>query len=106
MVQLYTEPLNDEQLYAFNEVSRIWSSSEWDSFNTIVEKESGWDNTAQNPKSTAYGIGQFLDSTWDIVGCKKTSDPYEQIDCKIKYIEQRYGTPTKALEFHLVNNWY
>jgi hypothetical protein len=32
----------------------------WNSYNSLVMGESGWDNTAQNPSSTAYGIGQFL----------------------------------------------
>lgn len=30
----------------------------------IAVCESGFDSTAQNPYSSAYGIGQFLDGTW------------------------------------------
>ena len=33
----------------------------------IVRCESGFDPTAKNPKSTAYGLCQFLDSTWEYV---------------------------------------
>ena len=33
----------------------------------IIQCESGWDYTAQNPNSTAYGAGQFLDGTWNYV---------------------------------------
>lgn len=30
----------------------------------IVTHESGWNAEAKNPKSTAYGYGQFINSTW------------------------------------------
>jgi hypothetical protein len=33
----------------------------------IIECESGWDYTAQNPNSTAYGAGQFLNGTWSYI---------------------------------------
>ena len=33
----------------------------------IIECESGGDHTAQNPVSTAYGLCQFLDGTWNYV---------------------------------------
>lgn len=68
----------------------------WSSFNSLVMGESGWRSDAQNPTSTAYGIGQFLNSTWATVGGSKTSDPAKQIYYMLKYIQQRYGNPTKA----------
>ena len=94
------------QEYAKEKVTEKWSEYEWESFNSIVHKESRWDNTAQNPNSTAFGIGQFLNSTWATVGCIKTDEVKMQIDCTIKYIEARYKTPTRALEFHIYNGWY
>lgn len=62
--------------------------------------------TAQNPSSSAYGIFQFLDSTWGSVGGSKTSDPYKQSVYGLKYIKQRYGTPTGAWNFWNANGWY
>lgn len=73
---------------------------------TLGMKESGWNNNAQNPTSTAYGIGQFLNSTWAGVGIGKTSDPYTQVLAMAKYIKNRYGSPSAALSFHLSHNWY
>lgn len=73
---------------------------------TLGMKESGWRNTAQNPTSTAYGIGQFLNSTWAGVGMGKTSDPALQVEAMARYIKNRYGSPSRALAFHLSHNWY
>jgi membrane-bound lytic murein transglycosylase MltF len=92
--------------YALRRVVEEWSLDEWESFNKLVQKESSWNNEAQNPVSTAFGTMQFLDSTWKTVGCVKTIDQNKQIDCGIKYIKARYGSPQKALQFHLQNNHY
>ena len=75
-----------------------WTGSEWNALEQLWTAESQWNHLAQNPTSTAYGIPQFLDSTWATVGGTKTSDPKKQIQYGIKYIQQRpdYGVPSKA----------
>jgi hypothetical protein len=84
-----------------------WNSpSELAAWYQLGMKESGWNNNAQNPTSTAYGIGQFLNSTWGGVGIGKTSDPALQVEAMARYIKNRYGSPSKALSFHLSHNWY
>jgi hypothetical protein len=83
-----------------------WDPAQLQAWYNLGMKESGWRHTAQNPKSTAFGIGQFLDSTWKTVGGSKTSDPATQVALMAKYIKQRYGSPAAALAFHLRNNWY
>ena len=85
--------------------SRGWGQY-WGQFNELVRRESSWNPTAQNPTSTAYGLGQFLDSTWATVGGRKTSDPRLQLQYMMRYIAQRYGDPSAALGFHNRNNWY
>lgn len=82
------------------------SGAEWDALNNIVMAESGWNNEAQNPGSTAYGIFQFLDTTWASTGYSKTSDPATQISAGLKYIRQRYGDPVAAWAFHQANGYY
>jgi len=52
---------------------------------SIITKESGWNPEAKNPVSTAHGLGQFLDSTWNNVnkalgGNLDRNNPYDQID--------------------------
>jgi hypothetical protein len=71
-------------------------SNQWPAFNNLEMHEAGYDPHSQNPHSTAYGIGQFLDSTWATVGGTKTSDPYLQLQYMMKYIKQRYGDPNAA----------
>jgi len=100
------DTLPEYKHYAYRQIESKWGASEWVAFDNIVRKESNWVATAQNPTSTAFGTMQFLNSTWALVGCTRTVDQDKQIDCGIKYIEQRYGTPSKAIQFHLLNNYY
>ena len=96
----------DIKKYAQKRVYCEWDDSQWDSFNWIAITESEWNPTAQNPKSTAYGIGQFLNDTWGNYGYTKTDDPYVQIEAMIDYIQDRYTTPYNAKVFHLANGHY
>ena len=73
------------------------SEKEFQYLDQLVYLESKWDPEAQNPYSTAYGIGQFLDQTWETVGYEKTDDPYTQIDAMIDYVKKRYGSFEAAL---------
>lgn len=61
---------------------------------------------AQNGGSTAYGLGQFLNSTWKGTNIKKTSDGVKQISAMIIYCHNRYGGVAKALKAHYVKGWY
>lgn len=85
---------------------RGWTGSQWNALDRLVQSESGWRNTAQNPTSSAYGIGQFLDKTWPAYGYRKTSNPRVQIAAMLKYIGLRYGTPEKAWTFKQRRNYY
>jgi len=91
--------------YAEQRVNEVFGGH-WVEFNELIWRESKWKPEAQNPHSTAYGLGQFLNSTWKTVDCVKTSDPYKQIDCTIKYVKARYKHPTLALQYHNKYNWY
>jgi hypothetical protein len=60
--------------------------------------ESKWNYRADNKRSSAYGIPQLLKL--------KSNNPYTQIDAGLKYIAHRYGTPCKALAYHLKHGHY
>ncbi|WP_299951678.1 transglycosylase SLT domain-containing protein [uncultured Modestobacter sp.] len=81
-------------------------TSEFSCLESLWGKESGWNPDAQNPRSTAYGIPQFLDSTWAGTGIAKTSDGYRQIDAGLIYIDNRYGSPCGAWSHSQSTGWY
>jgi SLT domain-containing protein len=83
-----------------------WTGAEWDALYRIMMQESGFRNTAQNPTSTAYGMFQFLDSTWAGYGIPKTSDPTQQTIAGLRYIKGRYGNPMAAEAHEMAYNWY
>jgi hypothetical protein len=85
---------------AENKVMTTYKSKyEWNALFTLWDRESRWDYTADNPRSTAYGIPQMLNMDED-------TPMMRQIDLGLKYIQHRYGTPSKALAFHNRNGWY
>ena len=72
-----------------------WEGKEWRCALTLFAHESRWDNFAQNPTSTAFGIGQFLNQTWKGYG-PKTTDARLQVTYAMAYVADRYGTPCRA----------
>jgi hypothetical protein len=87
-------------------MSKVGSADQFSCLEKLWGKESGWNPDAQNPSSTAYGIPQFLDSTWAGTGIAKTSDGYRQIDAGLIYIDQRYGSPCGAWAHSQSTGWY
>lgn len=87
-------------------VLETFGSEHISAMDEIILRESGGNWLAQNRTSTAFGMFQFLDSTWKGYGCTKTINPLEQIECGIKYVKGRYGTPVNALAFWERNHYY
>lgn len=75
----------------------------------LIARESTWNPKAKNPKSTAHGYGQFLQSTRSNYEKKygiKYDTPVNQLILTLYYIRDRYGDPFKALQHHNQKNWY
>lgn len=85
-----------------------FAPSEWPALQNLLNGESGFRSDAKNPSSSAYGMFQFLDSTWSSVGGAKTKDPGLQSQYGLQYIKQRYGSPSKAWAFWQAQSphWY
>jgi hypothetical protein len=85
-----------------------WAASEFhDCLEPLWEKESGWDHTAENPSSGAYGIPQSLPgSKMASHGDDWRTNPATQIAWGIDYIKGRYGNPCGAWSHSQANNWY
>jgi len=82
------------------------SEQEYEALFELIMLESSWRPDAKNPKSSAYGLGQLLDQTWDLVGIEKSSNFKIQLIATHKYVMERYGSWQKALEFRKANGYY
>jgi hypothetical protein len=76
-----------------------WGASEFRALKKLWGKESAWDHTADNPKSTAFGIPQIL-------GMKPNTPAPEQIARGLEYIQHRYGKPSVAWAHWRKHGWY
>jgi resuscitation-promoting factor RpfB len=83
--------------------ARGWTGSQWDALYALWERESGWDNTATNASSGAYGIPQALPASKMYGG---TSNSMLQIMWGLGYIAQRYQTPEGAWAHEEQYGWY
>ncbi len=75
------------------------TKSEFRALSKLWGKESAWDHTADNPKSSAYGIPQLLKM-------KPETPAPEQIARGLAYIEHRYGKPSVAWAHWRKHGWY
>ena len=66
------------------------------------------DPFAKNPKSTAIGVGQLLDTTYRNLGMKHSKDEASQVVAMLAYIGRKYGSggPCAAYQFHLKHGYY
>lgn len=77
--------------------------------NWLVSKESGWNHKAQNPRSTASGLPQFINSTSRhyLGGAPaKKFGVWKQLDGMRKYVKERYGGWLGAQQFWKKHHWY
>ncbi|WP_165985401.1 lytic transglycosylase domain-containing protein [Streptomyces sp. YIM 98790] len=82
-------------------------SAQFTCFAEIVERESGWDHTATNPSSGAYGLVQALPaSKMASAGSDWRTNPETQIKWGLDYMNERYGSPCAAWDFWQANHWY
>jgi hypothetical protein len=69
---------------------------------SLVRSESRFDPEAKNPGSSAFGLFQFIRSTWKSLIPEVpygTVDPYWQAVGGFRYIKQAYRSPTRAWKF-------
>ena len=84
-----------------------WSGNEFGCLDSLYIHESGWDHTATNPSSGAYGIPQSLPADkMASAGADWRTNPQTQLQWGLSYIRDRYGSPCGAWGFWQANNWY
>jgi septal ring factor EnvC (AmiA/AmiB activator) len=74
----------------------------------IIMHESGGDPTADNPTSTAFGLGQLLLGNRILYLGRDyaTTDCGRQLWAFRAYVHDRYGTAARAKAFWQANGWY
>ena len=87
--------------------SIIGNATQFSCFSNIVTRESGWDVTATNPSSGAYGLVQALPgSKMASAGADWQTNPATQIRWGLSYMNSRYGSPCDAWAFWQVHQSY
>lgn len=80
---------------------RGWTGAEWDALERLVQNESGWrPNVSNTSGSGAYGLFQFMPMHFTPTGYLPhgtSSTVEQQIAAGLRYIQDRYGSPSKAL---------
>lgn len=76
--------------------------------NALYQRESGWEETARNPSSGAYGIPQALPP--GKMGAKALGAGWRAAKAQLKwgwrYVKERYGGYCAAWAFWQRNRWY
>ena len=84
-----------------------WGADEFACYDRIITQESRWRVSADNPRSTAYGIPQALPGKrMAAYGADWRTNPATQLAWGLNYVETRYGTPCKAWSYKRVHGWY
>ncbi len=84
-----------------------WDMGEFQCLVDLWNRESGWDESAYNSGSGAYGIPQALPGDKMAAnGDDWETNPATQIAWGLDYIEGRYGSPCGAWSHSESNGWY
>ncbi|MEU3374162.1 transglycosylase SLT domain-containing protein [Streptomyces sp. NPDC006711] len=86
---------------------KMMPAGQFQCFSKIVNHESGWNPSATNSSSGAYGLVQALPgSKMASAGADWKSNPATQIKWGLNYMNERYGSPCGAWNFWQQNSWY
>lgn len=84
-----------------------WGDGEVTCLIKLWERESNWNQFADNPSSDAYGIPQSLPGEkMASMGSDWKNNPATQIKWGLNYIKERYTTPCGAWAHSESVNWY
>lgn len=85
----------------------IPNAAQYKAFANIVKHESGWNVSATNASSGAYGLVQALPgSKMASAGSDWKTNAKTQIKWGLDYMNSRYGSPQAAWNFWQANGWY
>ncbi|AEW92492.1 MULTISPECIES: aggregation-promoting factor C-terminal-like domain-containing protein [Streptomycetaceae] len=87
--------------------AQIVPANQLASFNQIISHESGWNISATNASSGAYGLPQALPgSKMASAGSDWRTNPTTQIKWALDYMNSRYGSPNAAWAYWQTHHNY
>lgn len=104
---IISNPSDNVKLGQSLAAGRGWTGQEFYCLYQLWQKESGWNTTAGNTSSGAYGIPQALPgSKMGSAGADWLTNPATQINWGMGYIAGRYGAPCAAWATSQAQGWY
>lgn len=96
-------PVGEVKEYA----ASLVAADQFGCLDALFQRESGWNPTAKNKSSSAYGIPQALPgSKMASAGADWQTNPLTQVRWGVSYINARYGSPCGAWEHSESHGWY
>jgi hypothetical protein len=92
----------------YKELAReLLSEKDFKCFSILMIKESNWKDK-KNPTSSASGVGQLLDSSYENLGMKRSKSAVAQTVAALAYIGRKYGSggPCAAWAKWQKDKWY
>lgn len=107
------QPLQIERTKVLSQIDakdfarELLTRTDYKCFTALIGKESAWRNVA-NKHSSAKGVGQLLDTTYQNIGMKHSNEPTAQVVASLAYIGRKYGSggPCAAWSHFKKHNWY
>jgi hypothetical protein len=84
-----------------------WTGAEWTALNNVEMREAGYNLTATNPSSGAYGMAQFINgpSEYYTYGGNPNTAAGQAV-AMVNYDKSRYGDPEAAWAHEVAFGWY
>jgi phage-related protein len=96
-----------QAMFASMAAAKGWTGAELTALLEVESREAGFNMTAQNPSSGAYGLAQFINGASEYAQYGGNSTTASgQITGMLNYISQRYGDPIAAWQHELDFGWY
>jgi phage-related protein len=96
-----------QAMFATMAAAKGWTGAELTALLEVEAREAGFNITATNPTSGAYGLAQFINGASEYAQYGGNSTTAQgQITGMLNYIQQRYGDPIAAEQHEVNYGWY